>query len=457
MRRVRLALLGLFALLPLVLLSGCAIVDPLKRETCLAVVPALTGDAERIEITKVEPVETPAGGVRVGYRAHEGDRVQPGTVICGFGDPDGIGDTRGLVAVIQPGGYLPPARLFMLKRFWVDRAEVRAEALAKLHIWPEARARGLVSLPREPALLVQHIVDAMAPTALYALTALAAALIWGLVGRINLAIGDIATLGAFGAVIAAVGLGTVGAGLGVAIVLAALVAAMAVAGSWGAVIGDNVVRPLAFRSAQPLLIATVGLSMALQEFLARSQGVRDVFLPPVEGRSLLLVDGPFEVLVSPFRLTIVAIVAVVVPLVLVVFPRTTRGREWRAVADDPFMARLVGIDPARVLVSTHALAAALAGLGGGITALAFGATSFHQGTVLGLKAIIAAVVGGAGSLGGAVSAAVAIGVIEAVWTVVWGGEWREAAVLAILVVVLILRPQGIGRAGEPASGGRATM
>lgn len=456
MRRIRLLLLGLFALLPLALLAGCTVVDPLKRETCLAVVPALTGEVERIEITKVEVVETPAGGVRVGYRAHDGDRVQPGTVICGFGDPEGNGDTRALVSIIQPGGYLPPARFLMLKRFWVDKIDVRAAALAKLHVWPEARARGLVSLPREAALMVQHVVDAMAPTALYALTALAAALIWGLVGRINPAIGGIATIGAFGAVIAAVGLGTMGAGLGVGAVLAALVAATALAGAWGGAIGAKVVRPLAFRSAQPLLIATVGLSMALQEFLARTQGVRDVFLPPVEGRALLLVDGPFEVLVSPFRLTIVAIVAVVVPLVLIVFPRTARGREWRAVADDPFMARLVGIDPARVLVSTHALAAALAGLGGGITALAFGATSFHQGTVLGLKAIVAAVVGGAGSLGGAVSAAVAIGVIEAVWTVVWGGEWREAAVLAVLVAVLIARPRGIGRGGELPSSDRAS-
>lgn len=446
-RRASFFLALFFVLTPLLLLGGCTVVDPLKRETCLAVVPALTGEVERIEITRVEPVDMPPGGVRVGYRAQDGDRAQPGSVICGFGDPDGIGDTRGLISVILPEGHLPPGRFVMLKRFWIDDPTVRSEALAKLHIWPEARGTGLVSLSRDHALLVQHVVDGMAPTALYALTALAAALVWGLVGRVTPAIGDIATLGAFGAVIAAVGLGSASAGIGVGVALSALIAASLLAGGWGAVLGSTVVRPLAFRGAQPLLIASVGLSMALQEFLARTQGVRDVFLPPVEGRPILLVDGPYEVLVSTVRLAIVVIIAIVIPVVLLVFPRMRVGREWRAVSDDATMAKLLGMDPARVLVSTHALAAALAGLGGGISALAFGATSFHQGTVLGLKAMIAAVVGGAGSLGGAVVAATAIGALEAVWTVTWGGTWRDAAVLTVLVVLLILRPQGLGRAG----------
>lgn len=426
-------------------LAACMVIDPLKRETCLAVVPALERPGAAIEIVTVDPAAEPRDGVRVRYRVwdadHAGSRL--GEISCGFGDPEGTGDPRNLVTVATRNGLLPFARLVMLNRFWLQDRDVRRDALAGLAFAPSAQERGLVSLDRDAARIVQIVIDGSAPAALYALTGLACALIYGLIGRINLAFGDIATFGAFGAIFGAVAVGASGGVTVGPVVLAALLAAVAVAGSWGAVLARTVFRPLAFRPAQPLLIATVGLSVALQEFVARTQGVRDLFLAPLPLSPLKLIDGPLTVIVPPLRLAVVALAALMVAVVLLGLPRIRFGRDWRAVADDPGMAALLGIEPGRVLASTFVLACTLAGIAGAVSTLAWGATSFHMGTVLGLKAVAAAVVGGMGSLAGAALGGLLLGLLETVWTAAFGGEWRDVAVFAALAATLILRPRGL--------------
>jgi branched-chain amino acid transport system permease protein len=229
----------------------------------------------------------------------------------------------------------------------------------------------------------------------------------------------------------------------------AVLVAVAVGASWGAVLGRVVFVPLAAGPAQPVLIATVGLSIALQEFVARSQGARDRFLEPLLDHPRLLADGPFTVMVTPMRLLVVAMALAATVSVLAVLPRTRLGRDWRAVAEDAATARLFGVDPARVLIASFALASMLAALAGAILTLAYGGTSFHMGTMLGLKAVVAAVVGGIGSLPGTALGGVAVGAVEALWSAAFGIEWRDAAVLSLLVVFLIFRPTGLLGLPEP--------
>ncbi len=426
-------------------LAACAVIDPLKREICLAVVPALEPSGAAVEVVTVDAVAEPRDGVRVRYRVWDADHAASrlGEIACGFGDPEGTGDRRHLVSVTTRHGLLPFGRLVMLNRFWLQDQTLRRDALAGLAFAPSAEEKGLVALDRDAARLVQTLIDASAPAALYALTGLACALIYGLIGRINLAFGDIATFGAFGAIFGAVAVAASGGVAVGPVVLAALLVAMAVSGSWGAVLARTVFRPLAFRPAQPLLIATVGLSVALQEFVARSQGVRDLFLDPLPLSPLKLVDGPLTVIVPPLRLAVVALAALMVAVVLLGLPRIRFGRDWRAVADDPGMAALLGIEPGRVLASTFVLACTLAGVAGAVSTLAWGATSFHMGTVVGLKAVAAAVVGGMGSLPGAALGGLLLGLLETVWTAAFGGEWRDVAVFSALAATLVLRPQGL--------------
>ncbi len=436
--------LRVLVLLPLLFLAACAVVDPLTRDTCISVLPAVEQPGARLTLVAAEPDPARPGNVRLTYTvATGGHPPYLRHLVCAFGIDGASGDRRALLGVRTGAGEMNEARFFILKRFWLADPVAVAEGLSRVTIDPGSVSRGLVTLPPTVALRLQQLIDAGAPAALYALLAIACALIWGLVGRINFAFGDIAMLGAWGALIGALlieglGIAAVGPLVGVALVAAAVIGA-----AWGGVLGRVVYAPLAFRAAQPLLIATVGLSIALQEFVARSPGARDRFLKPLMNEPRLVADGPFTVLVTPMHLLVVGLSLAVAVAVLAIFPKTRFGRDWRAVADDATMARLLGIDPSRVLVGTFALASALAGIAGAILTLAWGGTSFHMGTMLGLKAVVAAVVGGIGSLPGAALGGLLVGLVEAAWTAAFGSEWRDTAVLSLLVVVLVFRPAGL--------------
>jgi branched-chain amino acid transport system permease protein len=430
-------------------LSGCANVDLLTRDTCLSILPALEPADTRLVVDAVETPDGRPDDIRLVYRAERDGASRAGEVVCSFGDDSRSGDRRGLLAVRDARGALGPARLYFLKRFWLGDQTLVGEALARVEVAAAARPRGLTTLSRGPALVLQRAIDATVPAALYALLGLACSLVWGLLGRVNFAFGDIATLGAFSALVTAVGVEAAGIGGPGLVVGLAILAAVAVTGLWGAVLGRIVYRPLAFRAGWPLLVATVGLSIALQEFVARSQGARERFLPPMLNRPWLVADGPLTVTVTPMRVVVAGLAVTLVVLVLVVWPKTRFGRDWRAVADDRRMASLLGVDPTRVLVATFALSAGLAAVAGAILTLAFGGTSFSMGTLYGLEAVVAAILGGVGSLPGAALGGLLLGLGETVWSSVFGDEWRHVAVLALLAATLIFRPTGLF--GTPAA------
>ena len=122
---------------------------------------------------------------------------------------------------------------------------------------------------------------------------------------------------------------------------------------------------------------------------------------------------------------------------------STAGRAWRAVADDRTMARLLGIDVWQVLAVSFIVASMLAALGGAILTLHYGGTSFAMGNTIGLKALVAAIIGGIGSLPGAALGGLCLGLVEAVWSAYEPIVWRDGVVFALMIVFLILRPAGL--------------
>jgi branched-chain amino acid transport system permease protein len=123
--------------------------------------------------------------------------------------------------------------------------------------------------------------------------------------------------------------------------------------------------------------------------------------------------------------------------------RSRFGREWRAFADDPGAAALFGVAPRRLLASTFVLAGALAGLAGWVIAVYYGNVGFAMGTMLGLKALVAAVLGGIGSVPGAFLGGVLVALIEAVWSAYFDIGYRDVVVFSLLIVVFVLRPGGL--------------
>lgn len=429
-------------------------VDDRQRDICVDVLPVVEPDGTDLTIVLVRPGEGRVPGVTLLYdRQRPASRPDPTTrtdgptrvaLTCRFAGTGIDPNATRLIGVETARRNFNETQIYFLNRFWLtDRPAVMA-ARARVGLEDAAAANsGLMRLPGPVGYFLQQIINSGPPAALYGLIAMAYALVYGLTNRINFAFGEMATLGAFAA-LTGVGLAAIagGGGMGIAIGLAVVLAA-AVAASAGAIIGGGVFHPLLLRGTQALLVATLGLAVAIQEFLARVQGVQERWLPAILTSRTTLTAGPFDVVVTTMQVCVVAGAAAVAGGVLVFMHRSRFGRAWKAVADDAGMAELVGIDRRRTLTTTFALASALAGLGGAVLTLHYGGTSFHMGTMIGLKALVAAVVGGIGSLGGALAGGALIGVIETLWSAYRDAEWRDGAVLSLLVIMLVLRPEGL--------------
>jgi branched-chain amino acid transport system permease protein len=430
---------GFAVLIVLLPLAGClGSVDSEQLRLCREVLPALHPDGTLVHEIGAAPAPLGRQGVRIDYDAREpGESARRRFATCGFGGSVFTGRRLDLVAVDTDEGALGEARLTYLKRFWLGAA-VAVPAPSEAPSVPE--------VPLAAAYAAQQLLNAAALAASYALLATAYSLIYGLIGRINLAFGDITVVGAFGAlaavaVAAGLGLADPVGGITIALTLAAGLAAL-----WSWFTGVSIVAPLhaRHRLGQPILVATVALSIAIQEFLRLSGGAHEHWFPSLFNEALPLARaGAFVVTVTPMQLIIAVAALGAAAAVLRLMARSRFGREWRAFADDPAAAALFGVAPRRLIASTFVLAGALAGLAGWVIAVYYGNIGFAMGTMFGLKALVAAVLGGIGSLPGAFLGGVVVALIEAGWSAYFEIGFRDVVVFSLLIVVFVLRPGGL--------------
>jgi len=421
-------------------LGGCAGLDAGQARLCRAVIPALNGTALAIEVVRTAPLPA-AQGVRVDYRVQSAAGQRDRFLECRF-----VGGSAGgqLAAVRTEEGPISDLRLYMLKRFWLGTEGALADPE------PVSRAAEAPVLPRGLAIALQHVIFALPPIAIYALLASAYSLLYGLIGRINLAFGELAAVAGYAALLGFALWGPL-PGPSTALLLS-VVLALSAATLHGIVVGRLLFAPL-FRSAgQHVLIGSIALAIVLQEYLRLTQGAKLIWVPPVFNTPYALArSGDFVVTFTPMALA-AAFVCVVAALSLMALLKSSRfGRAWRACADDAGAAALFGVDHRLLLLKTFALASGLAGLAGYVVTVYYGAFGYAGGIVLGLKSLLAAVAGGIGRVGGAFLGGVLIGAIESAWSAVFPIEFRDLAVFILLIVLLVLRPNGlIGWREEPA-------
>jgi branched-subunit amino acid ABC-type transport system permease component len=445
MRRLLLCLLA-------VALAGCAGVDQDQARLCRIAIPALHPPGVGIEITALERGGAPHS-VIIRHEVRRGPAPpRERTAECRFSGGFLSLNRLELVELKLDGRPLPDATLLFLRRFWIDDP-----AVARLQ--PPRSAADLahaLSVPPAFAVPLQHAVLATPQIAIYALLAPAFALVYGLIGRINLAFGELVVIGGQGALVGMVLGGMLGGGAPLAMLGFALALGLAAGATHADAMARSVIGPLARSGGQPLLVATAGLSAALMEYVRLAQGSGPRWSPPLLGTPVLLADGGgFAVTITEGGL-LAAGLALAASAALLAAMRWSRfGREWRATAEEPVAAALLGVDTAGVLARAMAIGGLLAGLAGFIVTAHYGGVGFSGGLGIGLKALIAAILGGVGSVGGAMAGAVLLGVFEAAWAALLPLHLREGAVFGLLILLLMFRPGGIlGFAGrDPARDG----
>lgn len=425
------------ALLMMAALAGCsAWPDAYEARTCRILVPALNPPDSSIDVRQT--AELPGGrGVEVRYAVRSPDSpVRQRRLVCRFSEVE-IRPGDRLAEVWSDGQQISDIRLAFLKRFWLGSPEAAAADPA-----PYLLLGYVPEVPPTIALALQHLFSALPLISIYAMLAPAYALVYGLLGRINLAFGEFAALGGYGALLAfPLAAGT---GFWPAVLVASITLGVFTAGMHGLAAGRLVFAPLQRASGQQVLIATIGLAIALQEYMRLTQGSSMHWVGPFLNNPVGLARSEgFVVTVTPISVAVTALALATALGLLALMQWTRFGRAWRACADDPMTATMFGVNFQGILAWTFVLASALAGLAGTIVTFYYGGVGYAGGIVLGLKALIAAIAGGIGSVPGAFLGAILVGGTEALWSALFPIEYRDLAIYALLIALLIWRPGGL--------------
>jgi branched-chain amino acid transport system permease protein len=294
------------------------------------------------------------------------------------------------------------------------------------------------------AYALQQLINGVTLGMIYGLIAVGYTMVYGIIGMINFAHGDVFMVGAFLSLIALLGLGALGITYVPLALAVMLLFAAAIAALYGWTIERVAYRPLrgSFRLAP--LISAIGMSITLQNFVQVSQGARVKPIEPlIPGGITVMQQGAFTVRLSWMQIAIVITTLAVLAIFTWLVTRTPLGRSMRACEQDLKMAGLLGIDTDRTISLTFVIGAALAAVAGLMFLLYYGVIDFYIGFVAGVKAFTAAVLGGIGSLPGAVLGGLLIGLIEVFWSAYFSVQYKDVAAFSILAIALIFLPTGI--------------
>ena len=294
-------------------------------------------------------------------------------------------------------------------------------------------------------IFVQQLINGITLGAIYGLIAIGYTMVFGILGMVNFAHGDVFMVSSFVALVAGLVLAT---WLGISSVFLSLLIVLLVGMFLTSLLNWTIerlaYRPLrgSFRLAP--LISAIGMSIFLTNFVQVAQGPRNKSVPPMLQEVIIVMerDG-FEVTLSYRQIVIWLVTAILLAGFWYLVAKTSLGRAQRACEQDQKMAALVGVDVDRTISITFVIGAALAAVAGTMYLMYYGVVSFSDGFVPGIKAFTAAVLGGIGSLPGAVIGGLLIGLIETMWSAYFSIDYKDVAAFTVLVITLIFLPQGI--------------
>lgn len=294
----------------------------------------------------------------------------------------------------------------------------------------------------------QQIINGLTLGSVYGLIAVGYTMVYGIIGMINFAHGDIYMVSAYIsaitlAVISFFGIQSVPFAL-----LTTLIVTMAITGLYGWSIERTVYRPLTGTTRLAPLITAIGVSLVLQNYVQLAQGPNVQGVPILVSGSFRIGDDENFIQIRLMNLIIIGVSVAAMAILTWLIHGTSLGRQCRAVQQDRKMATILGINSARIVSMVFVIGSVMAAIAGVLVTLSYGSFDFYVGFIIGLKAFSAAVLGGIGSLPGAMLGGLLLGVLESIFAGFVNSDYKDVFAFSVLVLVLIFKPSGL--LGRPA-------
>jgi branched-chain amino acid transport system permease protein len=290
----------------------------------------------------------------------------------------------------------------------------------------------------------QQLVNGMTIGSTYALIAIGYTMVYGIIGMINFAHGEVYMIGSYVAFIAIAGLSMMGINSLPLVITAAFVASIVVTSAYGYAIERVAYRPLRGSNRLIPLISAIGMSIFLQNTVLLAQDSKDKSIPNlIPGNIVFGSVSTHEVVISYMQILIFVVTLIAMLALTWFISRSRLGRACRACAEDIKMANLLGINTNNIIALTFVIGAALAAVAAVLLSMQYGVINPNAGFLVGLKAFTAAVLGGIGSIPGAMLGGLVLGVAEAFGADIFGDQYKDVVAFGLLVLVLLFRPTGL--------------
>ncbi|MNZ27236.1 High-affinity branched-chain amino acid transport system permease protein LivH [compost metagenome] len=289
----------------------------------------------------------------------------------------------------------------------------------------------------------QQMINGLTLGSVYGLIAIGYTMVYGIIGMINFAHGEVYMISAYLSAIALALLAFFGLESFPLLILGTLVFTIVITGVYGWTIERIAYKPLRNSTRLAPLISAIGMSLILQNYVQLSQGARQQGVPTLLDGAFRLHIGEGFVQLTYTKIFILVAAFIGMGVLTYVIQYTRLGRMCRATQQDRKMASILGINTDRVISYVFVIGASMAALAGVLITMNYGTFDFYAGFVIGIKAFTAAVLGGIGSLPGAMLGGLILGVAEAQFSGMVNTDFKDVFSFSLLVLILIFRPQGL--------------
>ncbi len=293
------------------------------------------------------------------------------------------------------------------------------------------------------AYIVQQLLNGLVLGSIYGLIAIGYSMVYGIIGMINFAHGDIYMISAYLTAIFIALLTLFGLHSLIVVLFITALLTMIITGLYGYVIERVAYRRLRTAARLAPLISAIGVSLLLQNFVRVSQGASTQAIPALITGRIEIGQGDNTIILSNVDGLIIVISLICMIVLSLMINKTRVGRAMRATQQDLVMSAMLGVPPNKIIPFVFVLGSCLAAIAGTLVTLTYGSFDFAIGFMVGIKAFTSAVVGGIGSIVGAMLGGLLLGLAESLFSGFVSADYKDVFAFAILILVLIFKPSGL--------------